>query len=325
MTKKDNINELIVKKLTDTINEEDNDLLNSKLDKHKSTARSYSVIETFWRSYFPKSKKHSIIQQTEKKLGFTYQESTRTSKWKWVGIAATLLLIISMAFSIHYLIEKSKAPTLNQYSCSAEEIKEITLSDGTKVWLNSSSLLIASEPFIGIKREVTLFGEAYFEVAPNPEKPFIIETSNLKTKVLGTHFNVVAYPTDDIHEISLYEGKVQLNPNTNNNTAILNPGDRAYYNVNTGKMKLLHTDLGKPAQWRDGILRFYDEDLFRISKKLERHFETRIFITDSVTGNMKYSGEFEEESLERILELLSVAKTFEYKINNNGIIIESKK
>ena len=96
MTKKDNINELIVKKLTDTINEEDNDLLNSKLDKHKSTARSYSVIETFWRSYFPKSKKHSIIQQTEKKLGFTYQESTRTSKWKWVGIAATLLLILDI-------------------------------------------------------------------------------------------------------------------------------------------------------------------------------------------------------------------------------------
>ena len=67
-----------------------------------------------------------------------------------------------MAFSINYLIEKKQAPTLNQYSCRAKEIKTVTLSDGTKVWLNSSSLLIASEPFIGDKREVTLFGEAYF-------------------------------------------------------------------------------------------------------------------------------------------------------------------
>lgn len=322
MTKKDNTYELFVKKLAKSINEEESAILNNELSKNKSTARSYSILTTFWRKYFPKTKKHSIIQRTEKKLGIAYQDSSKANKWKWIGIASSVLFIVSMAFSINYVIEKRQAPTLNQYSCKAKEIKAVTLSDGTKVWLNSSSLLIASEPFIGDKREVTLFGEAYFEVAPNAERPFIIETSNLKTKVLGTHFNVIAYPTDDIHEISLYEGKVQLNPNTNNNTAILNPGDRVYYNTNTGKMKLLHTDLGKPAQWRDGILRFYDEDLFSISKKLERHFKTRIFITDSITGNLKYSGEFEEESLERILELLSVAKTFKYTINNNGIIIE---
>lgn len=322
MTKKDNTYELIVKKLTEDMNDEDEQILISELGKDKSIEKSYSVLNIFWKKYFPKTKSHSIIQKTEKKLGFTTQDSAKTNKWKWIGIVASILFILSLAFSVNSIIDKKQATTLNEYSCRAKEVRTVTLSDGTKVWLNSSSLLIASEPFIGDKREVTLFGEAYFEVAPNTEKPFIVETLNLKTKVLGTHFNVVAFPTDDIHEISLYEGKVQLNPNQNNNTAILNPGDRAYYDTNTGKMKLMHTDLGKPAQWRDGILRFYDEDLFSISKKLERHFQTRIFISDSVTGNLKYSGEFEEESLERILELLSSAKEFEFKINNNGIIIE---
>ncbi|WP_321375068.1 FecR domain-containing protein [uncultured Draconibacterium sp.] len=325
MTKKDNTYELIVKKLTETINEDEERILINELDKNKSIAKSYSSINIFWKKYFPKTKNHSIIQQTEKKLGFTYQDSAKSSTWKWIGIAASILFMVSLVFSINYIIEKRQAPTLNEYSCHAKEIKTLTLSDGTKVWLNSSSLLIASEPFIGDKREVTLFGEAYFEVAPDKEKPFIVETPNLKTQVLGTHFNVVAYPTDEIHEISLFEGKVQLQPNANNNTAILNPGDRAYFNMHTGSLKLIHTDLGKPAQWRDGILRFYDEDLFSISKKLERHFQTRIFIADSVSGNLKYTGEFEEESLERILDLLSSAKTFNYRINNNGIIIESKK
>ncbi len=325
MTKKDNTYELIVKKLTDTISEEEEQILINELGKDKTTAKSYSKLNVFWKKYFPKTKNHSIIPQTEKKLGFTYQNNAKPGKWKWIGIAASILLIISMAFSLNYIIQKEQATTLNEYSCRAKEIKIITLSDGTKVWLNSSSLLIASEPFIGDKREVTLFGEAYFEVAHNAEKPFIVETPNLKTKVLGTHFNVVAYPTDEIHEISLYEGKVQLHPNTSNNSAMLNPGDRAYYNMHTGRLELVHTDLGKPAQWRDGILRFYDEDLFSISKKLERHFQTRIFIADSVTGNLKYSGEFEEESLERILELLSGAKYFDFRIGNNGIIIESKK
>lgn len=324
MTKKDIIYELIVKKLTEEIHADEEQTLINELGKHKSTARNYSILNTFWKKYFPKTKKHSIIQQTEKKLGFTYHKNSKSNKWKWIGVAASLLLIVSLAFSVNYIIEKRKAPTLNEYSCAAKEIKTVILSDGTKVWLNSSSLLIASEPFIGNKREVTLFGEAYFEVAPNADKPFIVETVNLKTKVLGTHFNVVAYPTDNIHEISLYEGKVQLHPITTNKTAILTPGDRAYYNTNNRRMKLVHTDLGNPAQWRDGILRFYDEDLFRISKKLERHFQTRIFIADSVIGNLKYSGEFEEESLERILELLSVAKEFDFKVNDNGIIIASK-
>ena len=81
MTKKDNIYELIVKELTESISEEEDGLLNDKMDKHKSTARSYSIINTFWRKYFPKAKKHSIIQQTRKKLGFTYHQSPKTSKW----------------------------------------------------------------------------------------------------------------------------------------------------------------------------------------------------------------------------------------------------
>nr|WP_319509810.1 FecR domain-containing protein [uncultured Draconibacterium sp.] len=325
MTNKDNIHELIVKKLTETISDEEEMLLDNGLSNNIKTKKSFSTVKVFWDKYFPGSKKHSIIEQTEKKLGLTYQEKPHSFKWKSLAIAVSVLLVATLAFSTFYIIKHRQVTTLNEYSCHAEEIKTVTLSDGTKVWLNSSSLLIASEPFIGDKREVTLFGEAYFEVAHDDEKPFIVETPNLKTKVLGTHFNVVAYPTDEVHEISLYEGKVELKPNINDKHAMLMPGDRAYFNMNTGNLKLVHTDLGKPAQWRDGILRFYDEDLFSITKKLERHFYTRIFIADSAIGKLKYSGEFEEESLDRILNLLSSAKAFEYKKNDNGIIIESKK
>jgi len=321
MTKKDKTYELIVKQLTEGLLENEQDQLEKELIKDTVLKKAHTELSYFWNKCFPKTRKHSIIEKTEKKLGFSYSKETESNKWKWIGIAASILLVASLSFSFFIMSQNKSNTTLNEYACRAKEVKLVTLSDGTKVWLNSSSLLIASEPFVGEKREVKLFGEAYFEVAHNPDKPFVVETTNLETQVLGTHFSVVAYPNDEVHEISLFEGKVQLNPTSNNKTAILTPGDRAYFSVNKGRMKLTHTDLGKPAQWRDGILRFYDEDLFSISKKLERHFLTRIFITDSVIGNLKYSGEFQEESLERILELLSGAKTFNYSVTNNGIII----
>ncbi len=321
MTKKDKTYELIVKQLTEGLLENERDQLENELSKDTVLKKAHSELIHFWNKCFPRARKHSIMEITEKKLGFSYHKEVESNKWKWVGIAASILLIASLSFSLFMVSQNESNTTLNEYACRAKEVKQVTLSDGTKVWLNSSSLLIASEPFVGDKREVKLFGEAYFEVAHNPAKPFIVETTNLETQVLGTHFNVVAYPNDEVHEISLFEGRVQLNPTSNNKKAILTPGDRAYFSVNNGRMKLTHTDLGEPATWRDGILRFYDEDLFSISKKLERHFLTRIFITDSVIGNLKYSGEFQEESLERILELLSGAKTFDYRVTNNGIII----
>lgn len=325
MTKKDKTYELIVKSLTNEISEEENELLDKEFSHNNLSKAKFERLSAYWNNFFPKPAKHSIIEKTEKKLGFTYHQRSETNYWKWIGITASIILLATLSFTAFNIATTNKNTALNEYWCDAEQVREVTLSDGTKVWLNSSSLLIASEPFIGDKREVTLFGEAYFEVEKDAEKPFIVETANLRTKVLGTHFNIVAYPTAEVHEISLYEGKVQLSSNLTDNSVILLPGDRAYHTTCNGKLSLVHTDLGKPAQWRDGILRFYDEDLFSITKKLERHFLTRIFIADSLVGNLKYSGEFEEETLERILELLNGAKEFEYEKTNGGIIIKTKK
>lgn len=326
MTKENKNYELLLKKLSDDISEDEKHLLESELNKDQKLRSNFMSLLTFWRTFYPKNKSHNIIEKTEKKLGFTYQVSPETKNWNWLKVAAAILFIASLSFSAYHLLKPKQHITLNEYSCCSGEVKEITLSDGTKVWLNASSLLIASEPFVGDMREVTLFGEAYFEVAHNEEQPFIVETVNLKTKVLGTHFNVVAFPTDEVHEISLYEGKIQINSEIKEEeNYILQPGDRAYFSLKSGKIDVVHTDLGKEAQWRDGILRFYDEDLFSITKKLERNFQSRIFIADSIVGNLRFTAEFEEESLEMIMKILSEAKEFDYKFTNNGVFIQAKK
>lgn len=325
MTKKDKTYELMLKSLLNEISEEEKELLDKEISKDKKLKKGFFSLISFWKNFFPKSYSHTIIDKTEKKLGFTYGLSSGTKSWKWLKVAASVLLILSLSFSAYQLLKPKQQITLNEYSCVSGEVREVQLSDGSKVWLNSSSLLIASEPFVGDKREVTLFGEAYFEVAHNEEQPFIVETVNLKTQVLGTHFNIVAYPTDEVHEISLYEGKVQITKELNaGKNYILNPGDRAYFTLKTGEIKVVNTDLGKEAQWRDGILRFYDEDLFSICKKLERKFQSKIFIADSVVGDLSFTAEFKEESLDKIMQMLSEAQAFNYEFTTNGLLIKSK-
>lgn len=323
---KDDIYKIITKELTSEISGDEKKYLEEELAKNSNLNERYLSIKDFWNKCYPENTPHNIISKTEQKLGFTNHKKNKIRASFVLKLVASILLILSLGYSTYHIIKPKQKIILNEYSCSAGEIKKIILSDGTTVWLNSKSFLIASEPFVGETREVKLFGEAYFEVAHNAEQPFIVKTPELETEVLGTHFNIVAYPTDEVHEISLHEGKIQLDAKSGISAkVILKPGERAYFTTETGKIKVIGTDLGQPAKWRDGILRFYDEDLFSITKKLERKFHTRIFITDSVVGNLKFSAEFDVESLETILELLNKAHKFNYKKTENGIIIHSKR
>ncbi len=114
------------------------------------------------------------------------------------------------------------------------------LADGTKVWLNSQSLLIASEPFTRENREVMLFGEGYFEVSHNPDQPFIVKTPMLRTKVLGTHFNISAYPNDQAQEISLYEGSIELSGlQTARKSLRVTPGEKVFYTHSDGEFNVI--------------------------------------------------------------------------------------
>jgi transmembrane sensor len=186
-------------------------------------------------------------------------------------------------------------------------------------------LLIASEPFTKENREVLLIGEGYFEVTHTPNQPFIVKTSMLKTKVLGTHFNISAYPDDPKQEVSLYEGSIELSGSQNARKSIMvNPGEKVFYKHADSEFNVIATDLGKPAEWRDGILRFYDEDFSTIAKKLERKFQTKIVITDEKIGNLHFTANFEEESVMKIIELLNEAHEFEFKRFDDSIIIQSK-
>jgi transmembrane sensor len=163
-------------------------------------------------------------------------------------------------------------------------------------------------------------------VARNAEMPFIVETPHLTTKVLGTAFNISSWPASKVQEIELYEGKVKLEPLQNNvNEAFLEPGQRAHYNPENGKIVISPNGDNVRAAWRNGIMNFYNDELSQIAYVLERKFETRIIISDYEAGKLRFTAEFTNESLEKILLLLSEAKKFSYDITNHGVYIRSVK
>jgi len=322
----ENINDLIIKDLLDEISEKEKSDLDVVLSGDLELRQKKNIIYKFWFSYFPKKISHQIIQKTEKKLGFSANPKSRFIKLNLLKIAASVILIFSLGYSIYHHYNYHQVVSLNEYVTLPGEVKKIILSDGTKVWLNSKSVLIASEPFVDESREVLLIGEGYFEVTHNKEKPFIIKSPNLKTKVLGTHLNVSDYPTDLITEVSLYEGKVELSDkNTPANKMAMKPGQKVSFSTDERNFYIKSNEFEKPAEWRDGILRFYNEDLNSISQKLERKFRTKILISDEEVGKLRFTASFDTEPLDKILKLLSEAHQFKTINTKNGIIIKSLK
>jgi transmembrane sensor len=317
--------ELIAKELTSEISEEEKKLLDFEISESIEIRQKKTILQYFWNHYFPKPLPNQIIKKTEKKLGFSNSKSS-IGFGTIYKIAATILLVISLGYIGYHYPKPKNNVILNEYVTLPGEVKEFVLSDGTKVWLNSKTVLIASEPFIEDYREILLIGEGYFEVAHNAEKPFIIKTSSLKTTVLGTHLNISAYPGDNQTEVSLFEGKVEVSDkNVPENKMAMNPGQKVSFSNDEKNFYIKLNELEKPAEWREGILRFYDEDLNSIAHKLERKFSTQIFIADEQVGELRFTASFDTEPLDKILNLLKEAHEFKIEKTTNGIILKSIK
>jgi transmembrane sensor len=203
---------------------------------------------------------------------------------------------------------KKAASTFNQLIIPYGKTSQVTLSDGTKVFLNAGSRLVYPEIFSGSTREVLLTGEAFFDVTPDNKRPFIIQTSHLKVKVLGTRFNLSAYASDSYIEAVLAEGKISLVRNDAgffDKPVELVPGQLASFNRATSEMSLRQVDVDNYILWTEGVFKFESVHLSRILKRLERYYDIRFHFKDAFLGTVQISGKLElkeelNETIERI-------------------------
>lgn len=205
----------------------------------------------------------------------------------------------------------------------------ITLSEGTKVWLNSGSQFVYPAVFAQKKREVYIEGEAIFDVVHMNDKPFIVSTRDFDIKVLGTVFNVSAYLDDQNSSTVLDQGKIELTERglsvlSKNHLTIL-PGTMAVFNRDQKTFDQKTVNPLKYLSWREGYLIFKSEKLETIIRKLGRYYNMEMVITDNQLKNETFSGYLDlKNSIEEVLSVINETTPFSYEVDHQKIFINLK-
>lgn len=200
---------------------------------------------------------------------------------------------------------------------------QLVLSDGTKVWLNSETTLKYPVTFVGNTREVTLIGEAYFKVAHNKEKPFYVSSEVTKVKVLGTSFNFKAYRGEENTEITLAEGKVDVE--VGNNNYILIPGKQVKINRSNREAEVINVVVDRYVSWKDGVFQFVDITMEELVESLSRWYNVKFEFSKESLKYERFSGAVTKyRNINYILKLIEETNDLRFEINKDIITVKER-
>ncbi len=272
-------------------------------------------------------------------------------------IAAGVLLPVALGLGTYGLVNRfnntRSHQVFNTVTAPNGSKTKIILSDSTRIWLNSGSTITYPALFTDKQREVHLTGEGYFEVAKDPAKPFIVKTSDIDIKVLGTKFNLKSYPEEGTIETTLLEGSVAIckgNEEINNkkNVVLLKPNERATFIKKEGRIVQTNLDdktqpdkqAAKPAperkeqlilskftdaeeftSWKDEKLIFRNENFEEICIKMERWYNVKININNGKLKNYHYTGTLQNENIVEAIKAFQLTIPLRYEINHDIIDI----
>ncbi len=279
------------------------------------------------KEYLAMRKLHDIlIWQTNQKINLKQKSKIKTFGWRnpiyseFLKIAAVFIIAIILS---HYLLPKHQTESpvaIQTLHVPAGQRAEITLEDGTKVWLNAKTTLKFPNKFSTQTREVKLDGEGYFEVAHNKSRPFIVSTDKYNVKVLGTKFNLMAYSDKGNFETSLLEGSVEILKPGIDKGVLIHPNEKIHLEEN----RLVISPIGNLNHflWKDGIVSFDNETFPEMVKKLELYFDLKIFVKNDKIVNYRCTGKFRtKDGVEHILKVLKLKNEFIYEIDYKRNII----
>jgi ferric-dicitrate binding protein FerR (iron transport regulator) len=238
----------------------------------------------------------------------------------WMRIAASIIIVFGMSY---YFYNNSKSENLQFASISSgENIKEIKLADGSVIWLNKNSKLEYPEKFAKKNRVVKMTGEAYFIIAHNKQKPFIVKTENTTTEVLGTEFNLKSFDNEQNIEIVLKKGKVKFTDSKSKVSELMKPNDRIVLNKKERKIKKETVLNSNFLSWKTKVLDLNNMNLEEIAKTLSEYYNVEIKADNSVKNEIFNSTmPFKDVGLDKILKILEVAKDIEIDSVNGKTIL----
>lgn len=287
-----------------------------------------------WKSFDPDLKKKdekkysALLNKIHHEINLKDSRETKVTSLakvtSWLSRAAAILFIPLLGV-MFYMLSNNNFQTNNYANLMVDSLEIIApigsrtvvqLSDGTEVNLNYGSRIKYPMNFSGDTREVTLVGEGYFDVAHNPDKPFIVKVGKLNVKALGTEFNVHAYLNDDTVATTLVNGEVVIEKTLSGGktelVGTMAPGQHVAYNLESGKIHSTKGSIEKYIAWKDGKLVFDNAPISEVAKKLSRMFNVDIEVADNVKG-YTYTVTLVNDPLLLILDLMTEVTDVTYK------------
>ncbi|MCC6289687.1 MAG: FecR family protein [Chitinophagaceae bacterium] len=358
---------LLARKMANEIAEAENRELITLLQANPDALYAQEILSQQWLDSYKKFsskdaddafEKHQVrmqkaiddnaVSEYENNIEENAQPKVRVIWWRYVSVAAACILVALILFKWNNQAKpQTRAEELQQLATQYGSKSQLILPDGTKVWLNGGSTLDYPKQFSGPLREVTLEGEAFFDVTENKQQPFLVHTKTFTVKVLGTAFNIRAYKDEDSASASLIRGSVEVELNTRkNNKVLLRPNEKLVVSAAPAmaepreaathaaiapveaevKKSLITTDRFNTVAetaWVDNKLVFKNKSFEQIALVLEKWFAVEICFKNENRKKLNLSGTFDGENLDEILKAFmeTGASTFSYKKDTAGAII----
>ena len=241
----------------------------------------------------------------------TAVKSTTFKLPNWAKVAASIALVIGVSMSIWFAQNKTSEQTMALVRTEMGEYKKVTLPDGSVVELNAHSSIEYATEFTASQRSVTLTGEALFQVTKDPNRPFVVQSNGITTKVLGTVFNVNAYVADSVVTVSLLEGSVQVQGMEE--LAVIKPMEQSIFDLKSNKFSIDPFDSTEVVAWQNGDIVLSRTSFDQLTRLIRRKYGVTIEWDNPKIGKYTVSGKFSDPDIETLLETVCLAKSLEFK------------
>lgn len=331
-----NIKNNVTRFLSGNCTPEENTVISGLIASDKTYARYYRELSTLWNhldtgagetEFDVEAALVNVMEKiTAKPLSVTHKKERKLlpfTRWSYYVAGAAAVLMIGLMIFNTVTYEKP----LKTLASGTTSMAPLNLSDGSSLFLNSRSSIKFPEKFGSTGREVYFWGEAFFEIAPDAARPFIIDMGEARVKVLGTSFNVKAYPAENEVEVTVNSGKV-LFYRVDESGQILNhvtllKSEKGVFDKKTGNIwKKTNDDLNY-LSWKTGILTFNEANLDKVLSDVSRKYGVNFKYEGSDIASLKLTATFDNETLDSVLEIIQLVHHLKFIPNGKDYLVQT--
>jgi len=310
--------ELLIRYIVGEATEDEKGRITQWLDSDSEHMREFLALRKLYDITLWQSNEKNIQHISESKSG----QGLTAKKLIFELVKVAAIFVITILGALHFLqTPKVVEPVAMQtIRVPAGQRAELTLTDGSRVWLNAKTTFIFPNHFDPGSRIVTLDGEGYFEVVSNKKQPFTVKTPNYDLKVWGTKFNVLAYSGKPFFETALFEGSVELLNPGGEKGELINPNERIF--LDNDRLKRGPISNYNHFLWKEGMISFDNESFPEMVRKLELYFDLKIVVKNKSLLSYTCTGKFRtKDGVDHILKVLQLSNHFRFKIDDKLNII----